>query len=138
MHRLSLPQISWGLAREDVLLFLHTQRRYQQIISSIGLTSYLPFAKIAVINIPSRTQRRSQGNDVLISRNGLAEYQPMHSISRSPGVIYKWSSLGTPKPRVRLGEKEATGRIGARGGRAWGARERIEGYRERDLGRERT
>lgn len=32
----------------------------------------------------------------------------MHSISRSPGVIYKWSSLGTPKPRVRLGEKEAT------------------------------
>lgn len=63
----------------------------------------------------------------------------MHSISRSPGVIYKWSSLGTPKPRVRLGEKEATGRIGARGEREPGERER-ESPRdtESDLGRERT
>lgn len=57
------------------------------------------------INILSRTW--SQESDALILRNGLAAYQPMHSVSRKPGVIYKWSSLGTPKPRALLGEKEA-------------------------------
>lgn len=66
----------------------------------------ITFAQITTINILSHT--RSQESDVLILRNGLAAYQPMHSVSRSPGVIYKWSSLGTPKPRALLGEKEAT------------------------------
>lgn len=54
----------------------------------------------------------------------------MHSISRSPGVIYKWSSLGTPKPRVPLGEKEAREDRNA-GWKGQGAKKRIvEGYRK--------
>lgn len=62
----------------------------------------------------------------------------MHSVSRSPGVIYKWSSLGTPKPRVRLGEKEGDGRIGAREGRARERRRESSRDTESELGRERA
>lgn len=59
----------------------------------------------------------------------------MDSVPRNPGVIYKWSSFGTPKPRARrCGEKETTeGYESAEGGRT---KKRIVGYRE--LGRERS
>lgn len=56
----------------------------------------------------------------------------MHSVSRNPGVIYKWSSLGTPKPRARLEEKEATeGWERGVKGRENEGENRPGGYRER-------
>lgn len=88
---------------KHILIFI----TYQQ--QSLLWNSYYKkkiFAQVTYHN--DILSRRLQESDVLILRNGLAAYQPMHSVSRSPRVIYKWSSLGTPKPRARLEEKEAT------------------------------